>query len=521
MSSIEYLSKIFPSNRIKIQDDLTSYLQATTGKSVKIHAAVIPEKTSEISELVKGALQNKLKLYPISSGKNWGYSDSMPITDDNIIVDLSHMDKIINYDPELGFITIEPGVTQKQLAKFLKINGDKHIVAVTGSSPSTSIIGNYLERGFGISSYMDHASAVTDLEAVLPDGHIYKSQLALLGCDKINNLYKHGIGPQTDGLFFQSGIGIVTKMTIKLATKPETSTIFFIESDQQGLTSVIKSLREFREAWPVSNLTFKIFDQLYVLAASGMPYPEEYLYKNAALPKELINQLAQDTKTPKYTITVTLSGPKPLIHCISKALKKQLAAHTSKVIAINELKYVIAQKLKRFMPKYLQQKMTALFYLWNFTQGIPSENALQFAYWRIGGLETLTASTNPAKDDCGIIWYAPIIPFQAEAISELKDMIQDICSQYHINSMFNLTNYEGTYMIALAPIFFDKKTQAKQAHACYKNLIETGLKKGIVPYRLASPAIQDVFDGKSLGEIIKKKLDPYSIIAPGRYNTQK
>ena len=77
-----------------------------------------------------------------------------------------------------------------------------------------------LERGYGITPYADHFAAVTALEAVLPDGRIYRSALSELGGATVDRAYKWGIGPYIDGLFAQGNFAVVTNMTIALAPRP-------------------------------------------------------------------------------------------------------------------------------------------------------------------------------------------------------------------------------------------------------------------------------------------------------------
>src|SRR5262249_56987597 len=90
-----------------------------------------------------------------------------------------------------------------------------------GAGPDCSIVGNALERGYGITPLTDHFGAVLSLEAVLPDGRLYRSSLAALGAEAADRVFKWGVGPYLDGLFAQSGFGIVTSMTIALARRPQ------------------------------------------------------------------------------------------------------------------------------------------------------------------------------------------------------------------------------------------------------------------------------------------------------------
>jgi len=107
---------------------------------------------------------------------------------------------------------LNPGLTQRQLDAYLKEHNYPFLIPVTGAGPDCSLMGNALERGYGITPYADHFGAVMGLEAVLPNGEIYRSMLKRLGWEKPWIRLLNGVwGPYVDGLFSQSNFGIVNK----------------------------------------------------------------------------------------------------------------------------------------------------------------------------------------------------------------------------------------------------------------------------------------------------------------------
>ena len=156
------------------------YGRCTTGIRRRLAGALRPCERSQIPPIVEIAARFKVPLYPISTGHNWGYGTALPPTDDCMILDLSGLDRILEFDAETGLVTVEPGVTQRQLAEFLDRGDHQYLVPVTGAGPTCSIVGNALERGYGITPQADHFGAVMALEAVLPDGRVYRSALSEL-----------------------------------------------------------------------------------------------------------------------------------------------------------------------------------------------------------------------------------------------------------------------------------------------------------------------------------------------------
>ena len=293
MNIASIFNHILSPDRVITADLQKRYGASTVGGHTVITGALKPTTSEEIQSIIKIARKNNLKLYPISTGKNWGYSDSRPITDNNVIIDLSLMNNIIDYSPDFSYVTVQPGVTQKKLADFLQNNGDLHMISPTGSSPDASIVGNYLERGYGIAPPIDHAMAVTSLKAILADGSLYESILARKECTLIDKLYTNGIGPYTDGLFFQSSMGIVTEITIKLALKPDAASLIIADTNQKNIAKIINQLRNIRQKWDMPSLSIKICNDLYTIAASKLPYPSEYLDKNEALPENIIEAICK------------------------------------------------------------------------------------------------------------------------------------------------------------------------------------------------------------------------------------
>ncbi len=59
-------------------------------------------------------------------------------------------ERIIEVNEDLGFAVIEPGVTQGQLAQYLRENKSSLMLDVTGAGHDASIVGNILQRDLGI-----------------------------------------------------------------------------------------------------------------------------------------------------------------------------------------------------------------------------------------------------------------------------------------------------------------------------------------------------------------------------------
>jgi len=173
---------------------------STIGTMRSIPAVLCPENQEQVAAVLQVAQRWHVGVYPVSTGNNWGYGSANPVEDGCVILDLSRLDRISDFDPELGVVTVEPGVTQGALRDFLDSHEGDYLVPVTGAGPNCSILGNALERGYGITPITDHFAAVTKLEAILPDGTLYRTPLSELGGEEVDGLFKWGLGPYLDGL---------------------------------------------------------------------------------------------------------------------------------------------------------------------------------------------------------------------------------------------------------------------------------------------------------------------------------
>ena len=184
---------------------------AETGTFLSTHripAIIRPGSRQEVQECLRIANRCDTPVYPISSGRNWGYGSRMPPADGCVLMDLGRMNRIVDFSESLAYVTVEPGVTQAQLFAFLAERGSNLWMDATGASPQCSLIGNTVDRGFGHTPYGDHIAHVCGLEVVLPTGDVVETGFARFPSAQAAPVYRWGVGPALDGLFSQSNYGI-------------------------------------------------------------------------------------------------------------------------------------------------------------------------------------------------------------------------------------------------------------------------------------------------------------------------
>src|SRR5262245_10594962 len=222
---------------------LAQFARTTLRNAPRAIAVVRPSGAGQVPKVLRIAREQRISLYPISRGRNWGWGEACPVTEGQIILDLGDRDRILEINAELGYAVIQPGVTHGQLARRLASDAPDWWLESTNAGPETSIVGNALERGLGMN---DRMSSVCGLEAVLPDGTIVRTGFGNFPRSRVTHIAKWGVGPNLEGLFSQSNLGIVTRMGVWLAPRPRGAECCFISLAESALPGLIEALRDLR-----------------------------------------------------------------------------------------------------------------------------------------------------------------------------------------------------------------------------------------------------------------------------------
>ena len=485
------------------------YGKNTNASEVHIAGALTPKSTEHVQSLVHTAQSEKVPLYPISTGNNWGYGSSMPVTHHNVIVDLKGMNKIVDFDTDLGIVTIQPGVTQEILHAYIEKNNLPFITPVTGAGPHCSILANILERGYGITPIADHFSALTSLHVVLPDGTLYRSALEEMGGTLIDRAYKYGIGPYLNGMFTQSNFGIVVQASIALARKPAHSEIFYFTlKKSSNIGTVIPA---------VSSILSSLGP---ILGGINLMNKERVDSMSREIPAH-----AHST-TPDWTGIGVLYGEKNIVSAARPFLKKNLKKHVNHLffIRIDWFKKLYPLFIRLPLPKSLHAKLETLSRSMDLFLGIPSTVALPLAYRKSGTLPKNLRDADVARDGCGLIWFTPLIPMKPDLILKYTALVRRICTKYDVDPLITLSSLNERCFDSTVPLLFDKTNvdAVEKTRACYSALWSECEKLHIFPYRVPTDEMHRVTQHENpfwnLVKKIKKAVDPHGIISPGRYS---
>lgn len=526
--AFEEWTNLLGSERILTADTAQAlYGQCTTGVTRHILGALKPEASAQVAEVVTVAARHRVPLYPISTGRNWGYGTALPVRDGCVVLDLSGLNRIHEFDPETGLVTLEPGVTQGMLSDYLLRGGHGFMVPVTGAGPDCSIVGNALERGYGITPHADHFSAVTCLEAVLPDGSLYQSALTVTNAAPLDMAFKWGVGPYVDGLFTQSGLGIVTRMTIALARRPEAVRAFlFGVADEAQLGEAVTRVREVLARYPGVVGAVNLMNAHRMLAMS-IPYPRESLGRDGLISPEAIARLARENQVMAWTGFGTLYGSNGVVAAAQKEIRAILRPLARRLVFLSPSLVDRVRGAFSLLPagirRRFQGKVDMLRRSLELVEGRPNETALPLAYWRGGKLPPAGAAFDPARDGCGLIWYAPLVPMKGTAVMEYLGMVERVLGEHRFEPLVTLTSISERCFDSTVPILFDRASddERRRAESCYWALMEEGRSRGFLPYRVGVQTMEWLSQGGGTYwqtvRRIKAALDPDGLFAPGRY----
>ena len=504
------------------------YGACTMGVRRTIPGAVRPLSQAQVRLIVKASRKLHVPLYPISTGNNWGYGSANPPVDGCVIVDLSDM-RAITVDSATALVTLEPGVTQGMLRKYLDENGLRFLCPVTGAGPNCSLIGNALERGFGMTPYSDHFLSIMSLEAVLSDGEVYRPPLAELGCVEVDKAFKWGIGPFLDGIFSQGAFGIVTQMTIALAPLPERVEAFFFglahDSDMERAVIAVREL--IREVGGTLG-SINLLNARRVLSMME-PYPRGQVSENGLIDEQYLVEAARRNQVMPWMGAGAIYGNANVVRAVKSVVKAKLSPAVKRLVFFTPQSVNNFKRLSHLIPGRAGHGLQNMFDLLGKTlrivAGAPSEIALPLAYWISGAKPKDNTSLNPARDGCGLIWYSPLVPMRSSTVREYIRMVHEVCFAHRLEPLITLTALSDRCFDSTVPLLFDRANEeaVNCARRCYSALVDAGGKIGCIPYRSTVDSMQHFIRPETpywrAVAALKKELDPEGLIAPGRYSS--
>ena len=233
-----------------------------------------------------------------------------------------------------------------------------------------------------------------------------------------SDLFKWGVGPYVEGLFTQSGLAIVTQMTIALAPRPERSVacLFSLPDDARLEEAVLRIQQLLAQLGAVGG-GLNLMNRHRVLAMAA-PYPRESLRGGPLIPADVIASLGRSHQIAPWTGFATLYGSRRLVAAARAEFRQALRGVAVRMLFVTPQR---ARQLAHWTARLpgrwghgIARTASTLAQALDLVDGRPNETALPLAYWR--GAAATSTPRDPARDGCGLLWYAPLVPMKPAEI---------------------------------------------------------------------------------------------------------
>ncbi|KAK9463631.1 uncharacterized protein V1516DRAFT_683174 [Lipomyces oligophaga] len=474
-------------------------------------AVVCPCDVPQVQAIVRLANEFKIPIWPISIGRNIGYGGAAPRVTGSVVVDMGkNMNKVLNVDLDAASCLLEPGVTYTDLYNYLvehKLE-DKLWIDVPDLGGG-SVLGNCLDRGVGYTPYGDHFMMHCGMEIVLPNGELVRTGMGAMpdptrpGYDPSKppheqpgndswQLFNYGFGPYLDGIFTQSGLGIVTKLGMWLMPNPGGFEAYMVsfekESDLEAAIEVIRPLRLQNLLPNVPTMRSIIMD------AACLASRKELVSHQGRLTEEDYLKIGKKFDLGRWNFYGAVYGPDAIREVNLKVIKDAF-------LTIPGARFRLKEDLKE--PSILHIRHNTL-------QGIPTYDELKWLDWIDNGVH---------------LFFAPIARVSGEQAMKQFNISKAIVEEAGLD-------FIGTFTVGMremhhiVSILFNSKDDSQRSRAlnAIRKLIDICAANGWGEYRTHLALMDQIagtynFNNNSLmrlNESIKNAVDPNGIMAPGK-----
>jgi 4-cresol dehydrogenase (hydroxylating) len=467
------------------------YQTATFATGQRVAAILRPRRAEQVAPILQIASRHRVPVHPISRGRSYGYGCRVPVPDGAVVLDLAGLRRISALSEELGHVTVEPGVTFRALAAYLRRRGSRRMVSVT-ASPEGSVLANALERGIGSGTLGDRVDTLCNLAVVLASGEELHTGFGRLPGARASRVHRWGVGPSLDGLFCQSSLGVVTSATIWLSRRPRYTAQIDLVVEEARLGKALAALRALLECGLHSGVIKMINEATAIVASHARAGLGDIDWARVPRPYPV-------TGPPRWRASLVLPGEdRRELRERCRAVVRRLAG------AVDRLAVRAPRPSSRRRGPEL---------------GDPSDDALAGLYWR----RRRPARPDPWRDGRGVIFCCPAVPFTEHHVRRAVGLLQRHLLAGAFDPCLTLNIMNERLVQIVAGLFYDRRAPGEDARAMttYQALFAACLAHGYYPYRLgiqsAGQLPPSLDAGDAVLERIREALDPAGVLAGGRY----
>lgn len=479
-------------------DEVTAANQATFAPTGQVLAIIRPSTTEEVQACMRAAHELRIPVYPVSRGRNWGYGSRTPIQGTAVLMELRRMDRVLEFDEDLAYIRVQPGVTFQQLAEYLEAKGSALQIHATAGPADGSMVGNTLERGQSHGPSTSAGRGVGDFEVVLADGRVVNTSSRRFASAPHGAVEPFPAGPDVTGMFFESNAGIVTAMTIWLTRRWKDMRVLRLGlKDQDAFRRTLARVRDLMQDGVLLPRSVLFNNEYRLRNAGAKPWVhvdengESIILPDGGRARMLPMWVGRDLA---WACTVTVCAPDPAIGDRLQEMAREALAPLADVVFEAQLSGVAS----RPNPEY------EWFPLWNKPTG---HDAPDLDHERVG-----------------YIFAAPVVPADPVQVQHVYDTMCRVMLEHGFEPFINLRFWEPRSLVFVGSIVWDRDDPGADERGlrCFEQLMEPLGEQGYVPYRIPTFHMQRLpqpaDDWGGFWRDVKRALDPHDVLSPGRYD---
>jgi 4-cresol dehydrogenase (hydroxylating) flavoprotein subunit len=436
-------------------------------------AVVTPRSLEDVQTIVRIANEHRVPLWTFSQGRNYTYGGPAPRVRGSIQVSFREMNRVLEVDEELAYAVVEPGVRFFDLYDHLRAGGYRLWPSIPDLGWG-SVVGNTLDSGRGYTPYGDHPTIQCGLEIVLANGEVLRTGMGGMTASRSWHLFRESYGPNHAGLFFQSNLGIVTKMGVWLMRAPQIYVSGWARwADDETMGPVVDALRE---------LMFEGVIRNYPLIGPGVR-----------------SEKGRDPTPGGWTARFALYGREPIVDAQWELVQRTLTA-------------IEGVEVERLVFHGDEERSRAAMHDDKVQGGVP-------------GLELIEHYAERFGPDAGHLDLSAIVPLTGTAV------LESIGLRRRLTGSHGQPQPGGIIMLPRSALhistsIFDTRDQAatRAAYDAYASMAIALARAGFPVYRTNiqhMDLIADLFDWgdhvqRRLNEQLKDLLDPNGILSPGK-----
>ncbi|KAF4500045.1 vanillyl-alcohol oxidase [Fusarium agapanthi] len=401
-----------------------------------------------------------------------------------------------------AYAIVEPGVSFFDLYEEIK-RRDLALWPSCAAIGWGSVVGNTLDHGFGYTPDGVHTDAQCGMEVVLPKGELLRTGMGAMTDSRLFPLYKPRFGPRIDGLFYQSNLGVVTKLGIHITPAPEAYTACELsvpnERDLSQLVELLANLQRrgvFTNHPSISN----VFRQAILSpddTVKAKLAPHFGLGK--AVPESILDELHSIHGWGFWKAEFGLQGDGDVVPALENSLRRAITKIPGAQLEVKQFGGISGKFLRGDEVEIRAVPHT----------GVPTLEALSLMDYRMA-------------QGSGHTDFAPVVPTSGPELLEWYLAAKDMVSAAKLGFFADFHAY-SRYIIPIVLVVYAPEEKERADELC-KKLIDDAFRRGLTTYRTHVEFMDQIrshfsYNGHALAKLVdsfKATMDPNGILSPGK-----